>query len=75
MCIKEDINLDEIKSIVSDIYSSIEYIDEHGYVRLYDKNITEEFLKIKSNNIISSLENIDKLLDNICDIVQEQYNY
>jgi hypothetical protein len=64
-----------VNGTISSLCGSIEYIEEYGHVGLYDNNITEDFLNYKMLEAISALEKADKILEEIVDIVCDQYQY
>jgi hypothetical protein len=71
--IKEKIQLEKIRRLMSDISDSIEAIEEYGYVGNYD--ITDEELNDVADKVIFGLEEANIQLDNINGIIREQFEH
>lgn len=67
--------LDDIRSYMNLIYGSIEYLDDYGYVGLHSDDILEEDLINKAKEVITLLTNANNLLEDIGDIVKDQFEY
>lgn len=67
--------LDDIRSYINLIYGSIEYLDDYGYVGLHSDDISEEDLINKAKEVITLLANANNLLEDIGDIVKDQFEY
>lgn len=74
MSINEVFNkeLEDIKDYISEMQESIDYIEEYGYVEVYEN---EKELKEKLTNIVNKLKECSVQLDEASDIVKEQFNY
>ena len=77
MSVKEIIEQEivNINGELSLIISSLDYINEYGYVGLYDDDITEEELKTKCREVEKLLQSAGKILEEIDDIICEQFQY
>jgi len=75
MSIKDIIKLDKIKSNINLTYGEINYIEEYGYVGLYDSDISETDLELKASEINNLFEKANKLLEEISEIIGDQFEY
>jgi hypothetical protein len=73
MGIKDNIQLDTIKHQLGEIYDSIDYIKEHGHVGHFSHST--DSIKAKGSEIVELLRNVDVKMQELCDIVRDQYEY
>jgi len=70
---KDNIKLSELKQSMSDVYDSVEYIDEYGYVGCYE--LKPEQIKEKSDRIIELIKQSNLLLEEIKDSICDSFEH
>lgn len=77
MSIKDiiDSELYDLRINMSQIFNSIDYIEEYGHVGLYDEKISEEDLKKIIKICVNKSKEIMDEMDRLTEIIRDQFEY
>ena len=71
--IKEHVQIKEMKSAMSDVYQSIEYVEEYGHVGCFDA--TPEEIKEMSEKALELIQQANDWLETIGEKIKNSYEY